>query len=374
VVVVDEHLSRDEVRERIKKEWGLGTDDGDDIDDAIAQLEARGDIIIASTQEWYYPDGKFDAERVRAKWQSTVEGALARGKKGLRAFGDVSGLLRNGYAKELVECERTLEKRYDQLAFTVICGYPAELAASKLEAGQLDSLHLSHEAYRNLYNVLENPMPHQHIALVYETSDQRDAASVRYINEGLKRGQLCVYASIHLRDSGHAARISKMIVDYDKNVREGNLVVVDLSSYYISALSDELQPFEEIRKDLAHRVDGRAGDKHVRLVGDVVDLLFRNRHFDECTRLEAWWHQKSFPGSYLCPYPKDLLNRFPYDVHKFRVFARHDVVADAGGHVMAAYVLENKTGAGVKQGGGEKPVTQEREAKVEAREGGAKAN
>lgn len=304
-------------------------------------MEEKGDITITSTQEWYYPDGKFDAERVKAKWQRAVKGALSRGKKGLRAFGDVSTLLKDGYAKELVEYETKLGNHFEELPFTVVCAYKVGLVASKLDAEQLSSLRLSHRAYRDFgYNVLENPLPRQHIALLYETPLQRDVASARYINEGLKRNQLCVYASVHVRDGEHMARFSKLISDFDRNVQDGNLIVVDLSPYYISALSDELRPFEDIKKELASRAAGRA-DRHVRLSGDAADLLFRNRHFDECARLEAWWDQKPFEGSYMCPYPRHMLNKFPHALHKFRIFANHDVVADADGNIMATYAFDN---------------------------------
>ncbi|MER3407398.1 MAG: hypothetical protein C4292_00835 [Nitrososphaera sp.] len=45
VMLITEDISKDEIRSRMAKEWGGGID--------VAELEARGEIIIKTTQEWY---------------------------------------------------------------------------------------------------------------------------------------------------------------------------------------------------------------------------------------------------------------------------------------------------------------------------------
>jgi hypothetical protein len=102
-------------------------------------------------------------------------------------------------------------------------------------------------------------------------------------------------------------------------------------------MTDNLGLFDAIKDELKSKVANRA-DKHIRFVGDCADLLFRNKHFDECIRLEEWGQQKPFEGSYLCPYPKQLIDKYPFSFHKFRVISNHDVVADENGNMVAAYI------------------------------------
>ncbi len=330
--IAEEDLTKEQIRERIRKEWNV---------ENLEELEAKGDITITTSREWYYPDGNFNLEKVTAKWQKAVEDAIANGKKGLRAFDAVDGLLKEGFAEELVAFETILGRSF-KIPFTAICAYKAPDVASKMTAEQLSTLHLSHGLHRSFgYNVLENPLVNQHIALMYDNDQQRDIATTKYINEGLKRNQLCVYASVRMRDNMHREHISSLIDNYAINVAQGNLITIDLAPYYIAAMTDDFRPFEAIKDELMSKVANKA-DKHIRLVGDCVDFLFRNKHFDECMRLEGWWHSKPFEGSYLCLYPKQLSQEFPYDIHKFRIFVTHDVMADGTGNIVSAHISEKR--------------------------------
>jgi hypothetical protein len=262
VWIAEEDLTKEQIRVRIRKEWNL---------ENIEELEEKGDITITTSREWYYPDGNFNVEKVRAKWQKAVEDAVAHGKKGLRAFDAVDGLLKEGFAEELVAFETVLGGSF-KIPFTAICAYKATDVADRMTSEQLSALHLSHGMHRSFgYNVLESPLVHQHIALMYDNDQQRDTATTRYVNEGLKRKQLCVYASVRVRDKEHMEHISSLIDNYAKNVAQGNLIVVDLAPYYIAAMTDDFGPFEAIKDELISKVANRA-DKHIRLVGDCADF------------------------------------------------------------------------------------------------------
>ena len=92
-------------------------------------------------------------------------------------------------------------------------------------------------------SLLINPPNEKHIVLVYDDPDVLDASIADYINEGLKRGQFCVYATIHVRDDGYADKFHSLITDYDENVKKGNLLIADLAPLYISALIGDMKPF-----------------------------------------------------------------------------------------------------------------------------------
>lgn len=125
-------------------------------------------------------------------------------------------------------------------------------------------------------SILINPPAKKHIVLLFDDINNLDALVADYINEGLKRGQFCVYASVYLRDGRHhMEKLSILIDDYKENVRKENLLVVDLAPLYISALIGDVGPFEEAKKLFVEKAKGRA-DKHVRFVGDATGFLFRN--------------------------------------------------------------------------------------------------
>lgn len=178
-------------------------------------------------------------------------------------------------------------------------------------------------------DLLLNPPIHEHIALVYENKKDLDSAVSKYINEGLRRQQFCVYATVHFRDKGYLDNFSLSIDNYKENVEQGNLLIVDLASFYISALLGDMTPFEDAKKLFAERVKDRK-DKHVRFVGDGTGFLFKNKHFDECAMVEQWWQERPFEGSYVCPFPKQFFDAFPHSMHSERaVVVWHDIIVNA---------------------------------------------
>ena len=180
-------------------------------------------------------------------------------------------------------------------------------------------------------SLLINPPKNSHIALFYDNRNDLDRTLADYINIGLDRGQLCVYATVRHRDEHHIERISRLITDYAKNVEKGNLLIVDLASYYLSALLGDMKPFEDAKKRFASKASERA-DNHVRFVGDGTGFLFKNRHFDECAMVEQWWQEKPFEGSYVCPYLRTPFETFPHDLHAKRaVMATHDIIINISG-------------------------------------------
>ncbi len=84
--------------------------------------------------------------------------------------------------------------------------------------------------------------------------------------------------------------------------------------------------------------DSNRTDKHIRLTADCATFLLKNKHFVESINLENWWHTKPFNGSYVCPYPKYLLNEIPYNYYLFKLFHNHDIVIDTDKNIPLDYV------------------------------------
>jgi hypothetical protein len=57
---------------------------------------------------------------------------------------------------------------------------------------------------------LTNIPSNEHIMLLYASDDERNNAAVKYINNGLKSGHKCIYASINAYDSESSSNISNL--------------------------------------------------------------------------------------------------------------------------------------------------------------------
>jgi hypothetical protein len=170
---------------------------------------------------------------------------------------------------------------------------------------------------------------HQHSVLLYNDTRNRDAYLINYINEGLNKNELCIYGTINLRDK-ESLEIAHHIVDYEKNISENNLMIVDLAPFYIAALTGNMELFEKIKKEISERIKSRK-NKHTRFIGDCASFLFENRHFAQCISIESWWHQRPIKGTYLCPYKKSIFKKYPYNLHKDNIIREnHDIIIDVG--------------------------------------------
>ena len=171
----------------------------------------------------------------------------------------------------------------------------------------------------------------QHYVLLYNNTKSRDDYLIDYINQGLNKNELCIYASVGLRDKDFL-KFVKRIVDYEKNISENNLILVDLASFYIAALTNDFRVFKEIKKDISEKIKNRE-NKKIRFSGDGAGFLYDNKHFAQCKSIESWWqHQRPFEGICLCPYQKSNLEKYPFNLHKDNVFGKqHDHVIYAEG-------------------------------------------
>lgn len=72
----------------------------------------KDDIIITTLKELYYPDGDFNTYRILKKWEFAFSNASKRGKRGLRAFVDVTAFFIGGLENALIPCDEILEKQF----------------------------------------------------------------------------------------------------------------------------------------------------------------------------------------------------------------------------------------------------------------------
>jgi hypothetical protein len=132
LVLTTTDLLKDEIRVRMRDEWKVD----------VLELESKGDIIIRTTEELYFPDGVPNIQRTKALWSTLVENSLNKGKRGLRVVGDMGAFFKNGFTKELLEYESCLEQRFN---FPVIgiCAYDSK-DVSSLTSEQVRQLQQNH--------------------------------------------------------------------------------------------------------------------------------------------------------------------------------------------------------------------------------------
>jgi hypothetical protein len=176
---------------------------------------------------------------------------------------------------------------------------------------------------------------HQHAMLLY--SNDEDNATANYVNEALSRRQLTVYVPINT-DNNNASHLSKIvseIVNYEENVNRGNLLTLDIRSFYNFALDGNMQPFEELKILLEDAIKERiASDKNdeVIFVSGIAGTLTTNQKFNESVNAERWWQktyfewlQKGLKVTMICLHPSPILNKNQFMDYKQAISSLHDI-------------------------------------------------
>ena len=183
---------------------------------------------------------------------------------------------------------------------------------------------------------LVNPSCCEHIIMLYNNDDERNGVAINYINEGLKKGQLAVYASVDASDTSYISKILSKITKYKENMNKGNLLVLSLKALYYRALDGDLEPFKDFKALLEEIVKERiaAGKSHeVIIVADCADNLSRRKKFDECIHVERWWQNTHFEWlrnnqkiTVVCPHPNLILTQNSY---KRQITNHHSLIITA---------------------------------------------
>ena len=164
----------------------------------------------------------------------------------------------------------------------------------------------------NSTNLLSN----EHIMLLYKDRNNRNNFIIDIINEGLKNGCLCIYASVDIDNSKSISLIdslSSRIINYEENIQNENLKFINSKPYYESALKGDLTVFEKWKSELEYALYKRLSEgkkDKILIVGDVACTLYETRNFKECIDLEKWWQdvhsdwiKNNKDITVVCPHP-----------------------------------------------------------------------
>ena len=161
-----------------------------------------------------------------------------------------------------------------------------------------------------------NPLYNEHIMLLYEDKNKRNTVIIDYINEGLKNGCLCIYASVDIDNSKGITLIdslSSRIINYEENIKNGNLQFINFKPYYESALKGDLTIFEKLKSELEYTLYKRLSEgkkEKILIFADAAWSLSETRNFNECIDIERWWQdvhsdwiRNNKDITVLCPHP-----------------------------------------------------------------------
>ena len=181
----------------------------------------------------------------------------------------------------------------------------------------------------------------EHVMVLYNNDDDRNNAAVNYINDGLKNGFHCVYASVGVYDresSSNISNLSSNIDNYKKNIERDELRIVDFKPYYESVLNVDFYPFKKLKKELEETLNYRKseGKKDAILVfEDAACFLSHNKQFNECEILEWWWHETTTEWrqnnqniTVVCPHPRLVLNDPLLSDTKDHLNSMHTILID----------------------------------------------
>lgn len=182
-----------------------------------------------------------------------------------------------------------------------------------------------------------------HIMLIYDNDAARLDAAAYFINEGLANHQFCIYASVHAFDTestlGTSSLASK-VTDYDRNVKDGNLMILDFKSFYDAAATSNHSPFIVLKDKLEYilqdRISNGMNDK-IMVYADAACCLTEHKEFDESVSLEIWWQQTHDEWinndkkiTVICPHPANIL-RQELEV-KWNIADGHDIMIFLNSH------------------------------------------
>jgi hypothetical protein len=173
------------------------------------------------------------------------------------------------------------------------------------------------------------------------SSDDPDKAPIKYLNEALSSEQLTVYVPVDTDNAtdNNTERVSKMasgITNYEDHVNHGNLLTLDIRSFYNSVLAGNVQPFEELKILLEEAIKERIASgksDEVTFVSGIAGTLATYQKFDQCINSEMWWQmthsewlQKGLKVTLICSHPRKIFDRNHFMHYRQAMSSLHNAI------------------------------------------------
>lgn len=177
-----------------------------------------------------------------------------------------------------------------------------------------------------------------HLMLLYDNERERSSTEIDCINRALAAGQYCVYATVDANNQKCLDDLACKIQNYQIQIEEGNLKIVNFMPFYESAARRDLTPFKQLKalveSELQARMTAGKNGKGL-LVADAACHLSRNVQFEECVSLESWWQDtynewmaNKLDITIICAHPSSVLKKDGHEKHKGRISHLHSLTLD----------------------------------------------
>jgi hypothetical protein len=156
-------------------------------------------------------------------------------------------------------------------------------------------------------DLIRNPGPHDHFVQLYEDSGLLADAVVRYVAEGLGRGE----AAILIATPEHRAAFLPRLGAFN----EEQLKILDAEQTLAKFMADGVPNWNAFREVVGGLIaEVRLRYPTVRAYGEMVDVLWQRGERDAAIRLEEYWNElgKLQTFSLFCAYRMNPLDEAMY--------------------------------------------------------------
>jgi DcmR-like sensory protein len=158
----------------------------------------------------------------------------------------------------------------------------------------------------------------EHVMLLYDSDNSREDMVYDCINKEIEHGRTAIYASVNADNVEHLSKLASRINEYDKNVKEGNLKVIDSKQCAERARDGDTRPLDDLEKAVeqtAKEKQTSTTSSHVLVVADCADSLSKDEKYNECCKVEkswqeSWlkWKRQGLRISVICPHLRPILD------------------------------------------------------------------
>jgi hypothetical protein len=346
ILIITDELTKDEIRNEIIKKWNIPQD-------YLTYLEKNAIINIKKSRKFYFSTNIIDRDRIAKQYSDLAYKSIEKGKRGLRTFGDMKIFFEIGYEKYVIEFEKSFQPLND-FPMTGICAYDLDDFVKLDQQSRKilfdhHNLHLTNNLFRNIFDESSSLIGlSQHICMYYQSQLSSRFYPIinnnllRYIGEGLQREQVYVYLSMNNLEKDHPKMILSQIPNLKNNQEKNFMIIENSDNFYINAACDNLKPFEDLKKLIFEKAV-LGNKKDIRIISDIQDFLFKNKHFDQCVALEEWWDQTiedlnkrhGLNVLLVCLYNIDNFQNSPFTYHRYRINDNHSIICDVDGIILS---------------------------------------
>ncbi len=158
----------------------------------------------------------------------------------------------------------------------------------------------------------------EHVMLLYDSDNAREDMVYDSINKEMEHGRTAIYASVNADNPEHLSKLASRINEYDKNVEQGNLKVIDTKQCAERARDGDMRLLDDLEKSVEQVAKERQTSTtgaHTLVVADCADSLSKDEKYNECCKMEkSWqesylkWKRQGLKISVICPHLRPILD------------------------------------------------------------------